>query len=146
LTDDPDIVGIPSISDAKDEENTEEKNNIVHKSVTSCTVHTAVLPKPSLIKANVNSAINAMWKIVQPEDINTNDKDHFDEALPSDNHGCYRPVILVSCESNEPIVEWTDNNKLFSGVFPHKFLFGQGIPKGVPTQQNWKHFVFYYNS
>jgi hypothetical protein len=51
----------------------------------------------------------------------------------------------VSRESNEPIVEWTDNKTLFSGAFPEKILFGQGVPTGLPTQQNWKHFSLYYD-
>jgi hypothetical protein len=36
----------------------------------------------------------------------------------------------VSCELNEPIVEWTDNKTLLTGAFPVKFLFGQGVPSG----------------
>jgi hypothetical protein len=51
----------------------------------------------------------------------------------------------VSCESNEPIVEWTDNKTLCTGAFLDKFLFGQGVPNKLPTQQNWKHFAFYNN-
>jgi hypothetical protein len=52
----------------------------------------------------------------------------------------------VSRESNEPIVEWTDNKTLFTGAFPDKFLFlGQGVPTGLPTQQNWKHFSLHYD-
>ncbi len=51
----------------------------------------------------------------------------------------------MSCELNEPIVEWTDNNSLMMGAFPDKFLFGQGIPNGLLTQQNWKHFSLYYD-
>jgi hypothetical protein len=31
------------------------------------------------------------------------------------------------------------------GAFPDKFLFGQGVPNGLPTQQNWKHFSLYYD-
>jgi hypothetical protein len=85
-TTDPDIIGISSILDAEDEENAEGMNKIDHESETPCTIHTVVLPKPTLINANINSVIDAMWKIVQPEDINTNDKDNFYEALPSDNH------------------------------------------------------------
>jgi hypothetical protein len=84
-----------------------------------------------------------MWKIVQPEDTHTNNNNHFDEALPNHDHGSCRPIILVSCESNELIVEW--NTKLLSGAFPDKFLFDQGIPKGMPTEQNWKHFTLYYD-
>jgi hypothetical protein len=69
----------------------------------------------------------------------------FDEALPSYDHGSCRPVIPVSRGSNEPIVEWIDNTKLLSGAFPDKFLFGQGVPKGLPTEQNWNHFALYYD-
>jgi hypothetical protein len=86
-----------------------------------------------------------MWKIVQPEDTNTNANDHFDEALPRYDHGSCRAVISVSRESNEPIVEWTDNTELLSGALPDKFLFGQGIPKGLPTERNWNHFALYYD-
>jgi hypothetical protein len=42
-------------------------------------------------------------------------------------------------------VERTDNKVLFTGAFPDKFLFGQGVPTGLPTQQNWKHFSLYYD-
>ncbi len=125
------IMGVSTILDAEDEENAEGTSNVDHKSANPYTIHTAVLPKPSLIDADVNSSINAMWKIVQPEDTNTNDDDHFDEDLPSYDHGSCRPVIPVSCESNEPIVEWTDNTKLLSGAFPDNFLFGQGVPKRI---------------
>ncbi len=31
------------------------------------------------------------------------------------------------------------------GAFPDKLLFGQGVPNGSPTQQNWKHFSLYYD-
>ncbi len=141
----PHTIGVSTVVDTGDEENAEGASNDDHKSTTPYTIHTAVLPKPSLIDANVNSSINAMWKIVQPEDTNTNDNDHFDEALPRYDHGSCRPVIPVSCESNEPIIEWIDNTKLLSSAFLDKFLFGQGIPKGLPTEQNWNHFALYYD-
>jgi hypothetical protein len=51
----------------------------------------------------------------------------------------------VSRESNEPIVEWTDNKSLMISAFPDKFLFGQGVPNGLPTQRDWKYFSFYYD-
>jgi hypothetical protein len=51
----------------------------------------------------------------------------------------------VSYELNEPIVEWTDKKKILPGAFPDKFLFGQGVAIGLPTQQNWKHFPLYYD-
>ncbi len=66
MTTDPDIVGVSSVLDAKDEENAEEMNDIDHKTVTPYTIHTAVLPKPSLIDANINSAIKAMLEKIQP--------------------------------------------------------------------------------
>ncbi len=51
----------------------------------------------------------------------------------------------MSHELNDPIVELTDIKTLFSGAFPDKFLFGQGVPTRLPTQQNWKHFSHYYD-
>ncbi len=51
----------------------------------------------------------------------------------------------MSHESNEPIVEWTDIKTSLIGAFPDKFLFGQGAPNGLPTQQNRKHFSLYYD-
>jgi hypothetical protein len=62
-TTDPDIIGIPLVLDAKDEENLEGMCNIDHEAASPYTIHTAVLPKPSLIDANVNSAITAMLDI-----------------------------------------------------------------------------------
>ncbi len=47
----------------------------------------------------------------------------------------------MSCESNEPIVEWTDNKTLLTGAFPNKFLFGQGVPTGLPTLKNGNLFL-----
>jgi hypothetical protein len=68
---DPDIIGISSMLDAKDEENSEGKCNIDHKAASPYTIHTAVLP---LIDANVNSAIMAMLDIVQPKNDDSDDK------------------------------------------------------------------------
>ena len=57
-TTDPDIIGISSMLDAEDEENSE--CNFDHEAASPYTINTAVLPKPSLIDANINSAIMAM--------------------------------------------------------------------------------------
>ncbi len=65
-TTDPDIIGISSMLDAKDEENSEGMCNSDHKASSPYTIHTAVLLKPSLIYANVNSAIMAMLDVVKP--------------------------------------------------------------------------------
>ncbi len=46
------------------------------------TIHTAVLPKPSLIDANVNSAITAMLDIVQPTKDDVNEDATYDKVLP----------------------------------------------------------------
>jgi hypothetical protein len=144
-TTDPDIIGISSILDAEDKENSEGMCYIDHGSASPYTMHTAVLPKPSLIDANINSAITAKLYIIHPKNDDSNENDNYHKILPHENHASNRPIIPVSCESNEPIVEWTDNKTLLSGAFPDKFLFGQGVPKGLPTQQKWKHFAFYYN-
>ena len=66
-TTDPDIMGILSMLDAKEEENSEGICIIDYEAASPYTIHTAVLPKPSLIDANVNSAITAMLDIVQPK-------------------------------------------------------------------------------
>jgi hypothetical protein len=58
---------------AKDEENSEGMCNIDHEAASPYTIHTDVLPKPSLINANINSAIIAMLDIVQPKNDNTDE-------------------------------------------------------------------------
>ena len=52
-TTDPDIIGISLVLDAKDEENSDGMCNIDHEAASPYTIHTAVLPKPSLIDANI---------------------------------------------------------------------------------------------
>ncbi len=110
--------------------------NIDHEAASPYTIHTAVLPKPSLIDANINSAITAMLDIVQPKNDDVDEDETYDDVLPHEKYAQNRPIIPVSCESNEPIVEWTDNKTLLTGAFPDKFLFGQGVPTGLPIQQN----------
>ncbi len=56
-TENPDIVGMSTALDAEDEEETSGMNNIDHKSASPYTIHTTVLPKPSLINENINAAI-----------------------------------------------------------------------------------------
>ncbi len=89
-TTDPDIIGFSSILDAKDEENSERVCNIDHEVPSLYTIHTAVLPKPTLIDANVNSAITAMLDIVQPtkddvEEDATYDKVYLMRNMPKTN-------------------------------------------------------------
>ncbi len=76
-----------------------------------------------------------MLEIIHAKNLNIYNSDDFDGALPNENHDCNKPVIPVSCESNETIVDWTAKNKLLSGAFPKKNLFGQGVPHRLPTQQ-----------
>jgi hypothetical protein len=66
-TTDPDIIGISAVLDAEDEKNSEGMCNIDHEAASPYTIHTTVLPKPSLIDANINSAITAMLDIVLPK-------------------------------------------------------------------------------
>jgi hypothetical protein len=145
MTTDPDIVGILSMLDAKDEDNSEGMCNIDHETASLYTIQITVLPKPSLIDANINSAIMAMLDIVQPKNDDTDEDATNSEILPPEKYARNRPIIPVSHESNEPIVEWIDNKSIMIGAFPDKFLFGQGVPNGLLTQQNWKHFSLYYD-
>ncbi len=143
MTTDPDIIGILSVLDAKDEENSERMCNIDHEAASPYTIHTAVLPKPSLIDANVNSAITAMLDIVQPKNDDSNEDETYHKVLPHENYARNQPIIPVSRKLKEPIVEWTDNKTLSTGAFLDKFLLGEGVPNRLPTQQNWKHFALY---
>jgi hypothetical protein len=126
--------------DAEDEENSEGMCSIDHEAASPYTIHTAVLQKPSFINANINSAIMAMLDIVQPKNDNTDEDATNVNVLPPEKYAQNRPIIPVSRESNEPIVEWTNNKSLMIGAFPDKFLFGQGVPNGLLTPRNWKHF------
>jgi hypothetical protein len=87
----------------------------------------------------------AMLDIVQPKNDDTDEDAINADVLPHEKYAQYWPVIPVSRESNEPIVEWSDNKSLMMGAFPDKFLFGQGIPNRLLTQQNWNHFSLYYD-
>ncbi len=133
------------VLDAKDEENSEGMCNIDHEAASPYTIHTAVLTKPSLIDANVDSAITAMLDIVQPKNDDANEDEIYDKVFPHEKYAQNQSIIPVSRESNEPIVEWTDNTTLLTGAFPDKFVFVQGAPIGLPTQRNWKHFSLYYD-
>jgi hypothetical protein len=144
-TTDPDIIGISLMLDAEDEDNSEGMCNFDHEALSPYTIHTAVLPKPSLIDANINLAIMAMLDIVQPKNDDTDEDATNSENLPPEKYAQNRPIIPVSRESNEPIVEWIDNKSVLIGAFPDKFLFGQGVPNGLLTQQNWTHFSLYYD-
>jgi hypothetical protein len=144
-TTDPDIICISSILDAKDEEKSEQMCNIDHEAASPYTIHTAVLPKPSLIDANVNSAVKAMLDILQLKNDDVDEDDTYHKVLPHENYARNRPIIPVSRELNEPIVEWTDDKTLLIGAILDKFLFGQGFPNGLPTYQNRKHFALYYD-
>ncbi len=96
--------------------------NIDHEAASPYTIHTAVLPKPSLIDANVNSSIMAMLNIVQPKNDDVNEDETYDEVLRHENYVRNQPIIPVSCELNEPIIELTDNKKILTGAFPDKFF------------------------
>ncbi len=53
-----------------------------HEAASPYTIHTAVLPKPSLINANINSAIMAMLDIVQPKNDDVDEDATNDEVFP----------------------------------------------------------------
>jgi hypothetical protein len=77
---------ISSVLDAKDEENSEGMCNIDHEAASPYTIHTAVLRKPSLIDATVNSAIMAMLDIVQPKNDDVNEDETYDKVLPPEKY------------------------------------------------------------
>jgi hypothetical protein len=81
-TTDPDIIVISLVLDPEDEGNSEGMCNIDYEAASPYTIHTAVLPKPSLIDANVNSAITAMLNIVQPKNDDVNEDETYDQVLP----------------------------------------------------------------
>jgi hypothetical protein len=132
-TTDPDIIGISSMLDAEDQDHSERMGSIDDEAASPYTIHAAVLPKPSLINANVNLAITAILDIVQPKNEDVDDDEPYGEVLPHEKYARNKPIIPVSRESNEPIVEWTDNKMLLMGAFPDKFLFGQGVHKELLT-------------
>jgi hypothetical protein len=86
-----------------------------------------------------------MLDIVQPKNDDVDEDETYDKVLPHEKYARNQPIIPVSRESNEQIVEWTDNKTLLTNAFPDKFHFGQGGPNRLPTQQNWKHFSLYYD-
>jgi hypothetical protein len=64
--------------DAENKENSEGMFNIDHEAASPYTIHTAVLPKPSLIDANVDSAITAMLDIIQPKNDDVNEDETYE--------------------------------------------------------------------
>jgi hypothetical protein len=85
-TTDPDIIGISLVLDAKDDENSEGMCSIDHEAASTYTIHTAVLPKPSLIDANINSAITAMLDVVQPKNDDVDEDETYDEVLSHEKY------------------------------------------------------------
>ncbi len=67
--------------DAEDEENSEGMCNIDHEAASPYIIHTAVLPKPLLINANVISAIMAMLDIVQPKNDDVDEDETYDKVF-----------------------------------------------------------------
>ncbi len=94
MTTDSDIIGISLVLDAEDEENSKKMCNIDHEVPSPYTIHTAVLPKASLIDANVNSAIMAMLDIVQPKNDDVDEDATYDKVLPREI--CPKPTNYSS--------------------------------------------------
>ena len=104
MTADPDIIGISSVLDAKYKESSEGMCNIDHEAASPYTIHTAVLPKPSLIDANVNAAITAMLDIVQPKNDDVNEDGTYDEVLPHEKYA--QTNLLFQCCMNRMSQLW----------------------------------------
>jgi hypothetical protein len=86
MTTNLDIIGISSMLNAEDEENSEGMCNIDHEAASPYTIHTAVLPKLSLIDANINSAITAMLDNVQPKNNDVDENETYHKVLPHENY------------------------------------------------------------
>ncbi len=57
MTTDPDIIGVSSVLDAKDEENSEGMCDIDHEAASPYTIHTVVLPnRPSLMQTSIQQS------------------------------------------------------------------------------------------
>jgi hypothetical protein len=50
----------------------------------------------------------SMLDIVQPKNDDVDEDETYHEVLPHENYVRNQPIIPVSRESKEPIVEWTD--------------------------------------
>ena len=68
-----------------------------------------------------------MLDIVQPKNDDVDEDATYDEVLPHEKYAQNQPIISVSHESNEPIVEWTDNKTLLTGAFPDNFFLVKGF-------------------
>jgi hypothetical protein len=66
--------------------------------------------------------MKAMLYMIQPKNDHSNENDNYHEVLPHENHASNRPIIPVSCESNEPILEWTDNKHYWVVPFQMNFF------------------------
>jgi hypothetical protein len=84
-----------------------------------------------------------MLDIVQPKNDDVDEDETYDKVFLREKYAQNQPIIPVSRELSEPVVEWTDNKSLLTGAVLDKFLFGQGVPTGLPIQSNWKHFSLY---
>ncbi len=78
--------------------------NIDHEAASPYTIHTAVLPKPSLIDAIINSAITAMLDIVQPKNDDVNEDETHDDILPMRNMP--QTNLLFQCHVNQMSQLW----------------------------------------
>jgi hypothetical protein len=81
-TADPDTIVILLVLDAEYKESSEGMCNIDHEAASPYTIHTAVLPKPSLIDAYINSAIMVMLDIVQPKNDDVDEDETYDNVFP----------------------------------------------------------------
>jgi hypothetical protein len=63
-----------------------------------------------------------MLDIVQPKNEDVDEDATYDEVLPHEKYAQNQPIIPVSCESNEPIVEWTDKKHYSLVLFQINFF------------------------
>jgi hypothetical protein len=137
----PEVINMAEMIQNEEEEEEATKYNVNAKETCDTSspliVHSAVLPKPSLVDLGVNMAVEALCQIIQPTD------DQVDEP-GYDTNQQQRKIVSVS-RSPLPLDEWTQNEVITGGAFPHLFMLGKGVPSGNITAKHWKHYALFYD-
>jgi hypothetical protein len=132
VTNSRDVIEMATLAQSEDDDVAEiQSDNLSDNSSSPLIIHSAVLPKPSLVEVGMNYAVEALSKIIHP----------FDEES---DESPKQPVVVVS-RLSDPIDEWTQNESILGGAFPHLFITGKGIPTKNISINQWKHFSLYYD-
>ena len=92
-----------------------------------------MLPKERLVNTAINDAIEAMYSIIQPDDI------------VGGTSFVEKPTLASVTRSHTPLNEWDENDAILRGVFPHLFMLGKGVPRGSMSKSFMRHLLAYYD-